>query len=58
MKELIKSFEDRLESYKKSLSENPKSTFYEGLIKNTEEYIRELKKTQDALNRRNIDKKK
>ena len=41
--DLIESFEQTLERYKKELENNPTSTFYQGLVKNTEEYITELK---------------
>jgi len=41
--ETIKSFEETLKRYRSELGNNPGSTFYSGLIKNTEEYIAELK---------------
>lgn len=43
LKETIKSFEETLKRYRSELENNPGSTFYSGLIKNTEEYIAELK---------------
>ena len=43
MKEIIESFELRLKSYESELSKNPNSTFYSGIVKNTKEYIKELK---------------
>lgn len=39
----IKSFEKILERYKSKLEKEPNSVFYKGLVKNTEEYINELK---------------
>jgi amino acid transporter len=39
----IKTFEDTLNLYKLELVKNPNSTFLIGVIKNTEEYINELK---------------
>ena len=39
----IKLFEETLERYKSNLETSPESTFYSGLVKNTEEYIEELK---------------
>jgi hypothetical protein len=42
-KELIESFEETLERYKTELKKDPTSTFYQGLVKNTEDYIKELK---------------
>lgn len=39
----IKTFEETLKRYKSDLEKNPGSTFYSGLVKNTEEYIEELK---------------
>lgn len=41
--DLISSLEKTLKSYKSELEKSPESTFYSGLIKNTEEYINELK---------------
>jgi hypothetical protein len=35
----IKTFEETLKRYKADLEKNPSSTFYTGLVKNTEEYI-------------------
>jgi len=39
----IKTFEETLKRYKLDLEKNPSSTFYAGLVKNTEEYVEELK---------------
>ena len=39
----IESFEETLKRYRTELEKNPNSTFYNGLVKNTEEYIEELK---------------
>ena len=39
----IKSFEETLSRYRSDLQKNPTSLFYKGLVKNTEEYINELK---------------
>jgi hypothetical protein len=39
----IKTLEENLERYTLDLEEDPGSTFYTGLVKNTEEYIEELK---------------
>jgi hypothetical protein len=39
----IKTFEETLKRYKSELDKNPDSTFYTGLVKNTEEYIKLLK---------------
>jgi hypothetical protein len=41
--ELIKSFEISLERYKLELEKNPDSFFFAGLVKETIEYINELK---------------
>ena len=43
LKETIKSFEKTLKRYRSELEKDPASTFYSGLVKNTEEYIAELK---------------
>lgn len=40
--EQIEMFKETLESYKLKLQSNPDSTFYKGLVKNTEEYIQEM----------------
>ena len=40
---IIKSFEKMLKRYKLDLEKNPDSTFYTGLVSNTENYIKELK---------------
>lgn len=39
----VKTFEEMLKLYRIDLEKNPGSTFYSGLIKNTEDYIEELK---------------
>ena len=44
--ELIKSFEKSLDRYKLELEKNPNSTFFAGIVKETEEYIEELKNKQ------------
>jgi len=41
--ELIKSFKKRLEHYEKRLNQHPNSLMYKGLVKNTKDYINELK---------------
>jgi len=51
----IRSFEETLERYKSDLEKNPDSTFHSGLVKNTEEYIDELK---DELNKQGLDDSK
>ena len=48
-KELIKQFEEMLTHYKELLEKDPDSTFYRGLVKNTEEYINELKENDESL---------
>ncbi len=50
---LIETFERALERYKKELEKNPDSTFYKGLVKETEEYLKEIKLQTDALNKTN-----
>jgi hypothetical protein len=40
---IIQMFEKSLERYKIELKKNPESTFYKGIVKNTEEYIYKLK---------------
>ena len=42
---LLEVWENALESYKKELSKNPDSTFYKGIVKNTEEFIQKIKNT-------------
>ncbi|MDQ3020400.1 MAG: DEAD/DEAH box helicase family protein [Bacteroidota bacterium] len=42
-KKLIKLHEDNLEKNEQKLSQNPKSLFYKGIVKNTKERIDELK---------------
>lgn len=39
----ITLFEKNLERYKEDLQKTPNSSFYQGLVKNTTEYIDELK---------------
>jgi len=39
-------FRKTLKRYKENLDQNPGSFFYQGLIKNTEEFIKELKNGQ------------
>lgn len=39
----LKTFEETLRRYQSGLQQNPGSIFYEGLVKNTQEYIEELK---------------
>ena len=41
--DLIEIFEKKLKRYKRELDRNKNSTFYEGLVKNTEEFINDLK---------------
>jgi len=41
---LLRLFHKTLKRYKENLDQNPGSFFYQGLIKNTEEFIKELKK--------------
>ena len=43
IKETIKHFEKMLENYKVELNKDPDSNFYQGAVKNTQEYINELK---------------
>lgn len=40
---LILQFEEMLATYKRELEKNPNSHFYKCLVKNTEEYLEELK---------------
>lgn len=40
---LIRSFKNLLERYEKQLQKYPGSIFHEGLVKNTKEFIQELK---------------
>ncbi len=40
---LIELFAEKLKRYEEQLAENPDSLFYKGLVKNTSEYIEELK---------------
>ena len=46
---LIELFAEKLERYENELAENPDSIFYKGLVKNTTEYINELKQTKREL---------
>ena len=39
----VKSFDITLSRYRSDYSKNPSSTFYKGLVDNTESYIEELK---------------
>jgi hypothetical protein len=39
----LQSFERTLVRYKEKLAKKPNSTFFKGLVKNTEEVIRDLK---------------
>jgi len=48
----IRMFEETLKRYKSDLEKTPGSTFYAGLVKNTEDYIEELK---DALKNQALD---
>lgn len=50
LKENIKSFEATLKRYRSELEKDPASAFYSGLVKNTEEYIAELKEEFRKLN--------
>lgn len=43
----IKSFEETLLRYQIELEKSPDSNFYKGLVKNTGEYIEELKKKKE-----------
>lgn len=45
----IRRFEVTLQRYQDALKSNPGSTYYSGLVKNTKEYIEELKKELDKL---------
>jgi hypothetical protein len=40
---MVKTFEDSLVRYETELAENPESFFFAGLVKQTKEYIEELK---------------
>lgn len=42
--QLLRIWENALESYKKELSKNPNSTFYKGLVSNTEYFIKKIKR--------------
>ncbi len=39
----IKFYKKRLEHYEKRLFQHPNSTMYQGLVKNTKDYINKLK---------------
>lgn len=55
--ELIRTFEEQLKRYREDLQKNPDSLFHRGLVKNTEEYIEELKeqlKQQNGRERRPV----
>lgn len=53
IQETIESFEEMLKRYKEDLGKNPGSFFYEGLVKNTEEYIEELNEELEKVINRN-----
>ena len=42
-KEYINLFEESLKRHKRELEKRPNSLFYQGLVRNLEEYLRELK---------------
>lgn len=42
--EIIKTFEESLKEYEIKLKDKPDSLFYSGLVSNTKDYIRELRK--------------
>jgi type I restriction enzyme, R subunit len=50
IKNTIILFEDTLERYQTELEKDPASTFYSGLVRNTEKYIAELKEELKKLN--------
>lgn|GEM_PF-332501 len=50
----IKSFEEALKRYKLELEKYPNSIFYTGLVKNTKEYIEELKCEIEKLKMKNF----
>jgi hypothetical protein len=54
-KEILQTFDETLKRYKSDLEKNPSSTFYTGLVKNTEDYIEELK---GELKKQKLDDKK
>jgi hypothetical protein len=43
---LLEIWENALESYKRQLEKNPDSTFYKGIVKNTEEFIQKIIKQE------------
>lgn len=47
MKTTIEVHEESLERHKKELEKNPSSFFYQGLVKNEEEFIKELKEASN-----------
>lgn len=47
--EIIESFEKSLIGYETELEKNPNSFFYSGLVKNTKEYIEELKELNKKI---------
>lgn len=49
---LLKTLQDSLKRYRQGLKANPKSTFYHGLVKNTKEYIKEIKKQSITNNKK------
>lgn len=48
MSSVIKSLKRSLKRYKAELDKQPDSTYYRGLVKNTQEYIDELTKIPTA----------
>jgi flagellar biosynthesis chaperone FliJ len=42
IQQTIKMLDETIKRYKSDLEKNPDSTFYAGLVKNTEKYILEL----------------
>jgi len=46
--EIIELFEEKLKRYESQLKNDPNSLFYKGLVKNTKEYIGELKLKQES----------
>jgi hypothetical protein len=52
--EIIELFEEKLKRYKLQLKKDPNSLFYKGLVKNTQEYIEELKLKQESEEKNEI----
>jgi len=48
---VISIFEKALGEYEEKVKQQPTSTFYKGLVKNTEEFITELKSKKDENNK-------